>query len=90
MRGFYDLPQEGIVRVLRAPVSLEHIRIEDRSSVSVALDAFESGLDFADALHLVRSRDASVFVTFDRRLAKRAAKQSLMPPVEILLADDTG
>lgn len=88
MRGFYDLPQEDIVRVLQALLSLDHVKIEDRSSVSVALDAFESGLDFADALHLVRSRGASVFVTFDRRLAKRAAKQSLTPPVELVLAND--
>jgi predicted nucleic acid-binding protein len=36
------------------------------------LAALERGLDFADALHLASSGGATRFVTFDRRLVRRA------------------
>ena len=84
MRGFYRLPLRDIGRVLRALASIEHIAVEDRGAVLVALDAFDKGLDFADALHVARSSRASGFVTFDRRLAKRAKGLALTPPVELL------
>ena len=84
MRGFFGLPLRDIARVLRALASIEHITVEDRGAVLVALDAFDKGLDFADALHVARSSRASRFVTFDRRLAKRAKSLALTPPVELL------
>ncbi len=84
LRGFYELPKRDISRVLRALASIEHIIVEDRDAVLVAIDAFDKGLDFADALHLARSARASGFATFDQRLAKRAKALALMPPVELL------
>ena len=84
MRGFYGLPPTDISRVLRALSSIEHITLEDRSAVLMALDAFDQGLDFADALHMARSSRASGFATFDQRLAKRAKDLALSPPVELL------
>ncbi|WP_027533942.1 hypothetical protein [Bradyrhizobium sp. WSM3983] len=39
---------------------------------SQALDLAEKGMDFADALHLTRSRRCEGFVTFDRKLVKAA------------------
>jgi len=84
MRGFYGLPPTDISRVLRVLSSIEHITLEDRSAVLTALDAFDQGLDFADALHMARSSRASGFATFDQRLAKRAKDLALSPPVELL------
>jgi predicted nucleic-acid-binding protein len=84
MRGFYDLPLRDMVSVFRALAAIEHISIEDRSAVMAALDGFEKGLDFADALHVARSARASVFATFDQRLAKRAKGMALSPSVELL------
>jgi predicted nucleic-acid-binding protein len=84
MRGFYELPAKDVSRVLRALASIEHITLEDRDAVLVALDAFDKGLDFADALHLARSARASGFATFDKRLAKRAKTFALTPKVELL------
>lgn len=84
MRGFYELPPRAVSRVLRALASIEHITLEDRDAVLQAMDAFEQGLEFADALHLARSRRASGFATFDQRLAKRATRLALRPPVELL------
>jgi predicted nucleic-acid-binding protein len=85
MRGFYELPTREISRVLRALASIEHITVEDRDAVLVALDAFDKGLDLSDALHIARSSRASGFATFDRRLAKRAKGLALAPPVELLV-----
>lgn len=85
MRGFYELPKRDISRVLRALSSIEHVTIEDRDAVLVAVDAFDKGLDFADALHLARSSRASRFATFDQRLVKRAKALALAPPVELLV-----
>jgi predicted nucleic-acid-binding protein len=84
MRGFYELPTRDISRVLRALASIEHITLDARDAVLVAVDAFDKGLDFADALHLARSSRASGFATFDQRLAKRAKGLALTPPVELL------
>jgi predicted nucleic-acid-binding protein len=85
MRGFYKLPAKEISRVLRALASIEHITLEDRAAVLVAVDAFDKGLDFADALHLARSSRAAGFATFDKRLAKQAKGFALTPPVELLV-----
>lgn len=84
MRGFYELPTRDISRVLRALASIEHITLEDRGAALVALDAFDKGVAFADALHMARSSRASGFATFDRRLAKRAKGLALTPPAELL------
>lgn len=84
LRGFYELPARDVSRVLRALASIEHITFEDRPAVLVALDAFDKGLDFADALHVARSARASGFATFDKKLAKRAKALALMPNVQLL------
>jgi len=84
MRGFYELPTRNISRVSRALASLQNITLEDRDAVLVALDSFDKGLYFADALHLARSLRASGFLTFDRRLARRAKSLALAPPVVLL------
>ena len=81
MRGFYELPPKDFSRVLRALASIGHVTLEDRDAVLVAVDAFDKGLDFADALHIARSSRASGFATFDKRLAKRAKALALAPPV---------
>ena len=85
MRGFYELPKRDISRVLRALASIEHITLEDRDAVLVAIDAYDRGLDFADALHIACSSRAAGFATFDRQLAKRAKSLAMTPHVELLV-----
>ncbi len=84
MRGFYRLPTPQIAHVLRALLGLQHVSIEDRSAVLAALDCHAHGMDFADALHLARSSRCNGFVSFDKALARRAAKLDLNPPVQLL------
>jgi predicted nucleic-acid-binding protein len=84
MRGFYSMERRDITRVLRALVGIEHFTVEDRDGVLRALDAFDAGLDLADALHICRSEHTTAFTTFDRRLASRAARLALVAPVVLL------
>ena len=84
MRGFYGLPPRDVARVLLALASMDHISLEDSGAVVVALEAFNNGIDFADALHVARSSRASGFLTFDQRLARRAQDLVITPPVELL------
>jgi predicted nucleic-acid-binding protein len=84
LRRFYALPRRVIVKVLRALAGIEHLIIEDRNAVLAAVDVFESGMDFADALHVIRSSRASSFATFDRQLARRPRSLAQVMPVELL------
>ena len=84
MRGFYGLSREDVAAVFSALAGLEHIVLEDRAAVLATVDAARDGVDFADALHLLRSTRASAFATFDRRLAARARALGLTPAVELL------
>jgi predicted nucleic-acid-binding protein len=84
LRGFYELPRTEVLRVIQSLAGIEHVLLEDRDAVLAALEATEAGFDFADALHVLRSHRANSFVTFDRRLARRAADHGMVPPVELL------
>jgi predicted nucleic-acid-binding protein len=84
MRGFYDLPPGEFIRVVKALAGVAHVSLEDRDAVLAAVEAHAQGMDFADALHLARSSRASCFVTFDQRLARRAATLKVAPPVEVV------
>lgn len=82
MRGFYELTPGEIQAVFQSLCGLENATIEDREMLLSALAAYRQGLDFADALHLARSGRCRAFVTFDRRLRKRANAAGLTPAVE--------
>jgi predicted nucleic-acid-binding protein len=83
MRGFYELSRKDIQRIFESLCGLENVQIEDRSIVLTALNSYQLGLDFADALHLARSDFCSSFLSFDQRLKKRAVSANLTPVVEI-------
>lgn len=84
LRGAYQLPREAIIRAFRGLMAIRHLHLEHEEQVWQALDAYGQGVDFADALHLLRSEGCSALVTFDRAFARQAAEFSLSPPVEQL------
>ena len=88
LRYSYELPRAAILEALRRLLGYRNLQVEDRGTVLQAVSLFESGLDFADALHLASSADARRFVTFDGTLAKRAkkAQREVGPPVDLLRA----
>ena len=60
MRGFQKM------------MGLPNVRVEDQQAVFQAISWYESGLDFADALHLASSMKADKFITFDKTFIKKA------------------
>jgi len=82
MRGFYELSRKDIQRIFESLCGLENVQVEDRGIVLAALNAYQQGLDFADALHLARADFCSTFLSFDLRLKKRAHAAGLSPAVE--------
>ncbi|HEU0282436.1 MAG TPA: type II toxin-antitoxin system VapC family toxin, partial [Gallionella sp.] len=83
LRFSYELPPKVILQALRNIVGLPNVMVEQQREIAEALDGFEQGLDFADALHLASSRRAGRFATFDKKLIKRAEK---LMDVELVLA----
>jgi hypothetical protein len=65
-------------------LGIGQVTIEDRYAMRDAIDHFGVGMDFADSVHLTRSQRAAAFVTFDRRLARRAADLGCATSVERL------
>lgn len=84
LRGFYELPKAEILRVLRALAGLSVVTLESREVVLGAIEAHAAGLDFADALHLGASRGCASLATFDRDLAKRAARARTPLAIDLL------
>jgi predicted nucleic-acid-binding protein len=74
LRSGYGFATERIVQALRDFAGLPGVTLEDPLLVARALDWAEQGLDFADALHLGRAGDCTAFMSFDRLLAKKAAR----------------
>ena len=84
LRFSYELSRSVILNALKNSVGLPQVTVEDSPAVAEALDLFETGMDFADALHLASSREAAHFATFDERLKKRADAAS--PGRRVVLA----
>ncbi|HQW52339.1 MAG TPA: type II toxin-antitoxin system VapC family toxin [Tepidiformaceae bacterium] len=72
LRGAYRIERPLILRALLGILGLPNVTAEDGARVASALRDYEAGLDFADALHIASSIEASRFVTFDEKLRKRA------------------
>jgi predicted nucleic-acid-binding protein len=82
LRSGYGFTARQIAEGLRKLGGLAGVVLEEPVQTAQALDWMGMGLDFADALHLAGSSHCSAFVSFDRRLAKRA--KGLAPiPVEV-------
>jgi predicted nucleic-acid-binding protein len=83
LRFSYELSPKVILLALRNIIGLPNVMVEQQNEIVEALDGFERGLDFADALHLASSRRAGRFATFDKKLIKRAEK---LTDIELVLA----
>jgi predicted nucleic-acid-binding protein len=81
LRGFYQLPQVQISKVFEALCGLENVYIENRHAVLLAMNGYQNGLDFADALHLASAQSCEQFSSFDHKLRKKAKALGLTPLV---------
>jgi predicted nucleic-acid-binding protein len=81
LRSSSRLPRAARAEALRSFVGLPTVTVGDADAVSAALDLFEGGMDFADALHLALASGCDAFATFDRMLVK-AAEAAGIPGVQ--------
>ena len=79
LRDAYEMSRTEVVGALRRLCGLERVTVGAADAVGLALDYAERGVDLADALHLVQARECEAFVTFDRRLVRKANGLSDMP-----------
>ena len=67
----YKLSREKVIEHVRHILCLPTVFTEDVDNVLLALQWYESGMDFADALHLAVSLvEADGFATFDKGITK--------------------
>jgi predicted nucleic-acid-binding protein len=76
LRGVYALSSTEVAKALAAFAGLPRVSLEDAALIAKALDWTIRGMDFADALHLVKAQGCDAFVSFDRRLARTAKELS--------------
>jgi predicted nucleic-acid-binding protein len=82
MRGYYQFTSSDVGAVFQHLLSLEHIIIEDHTSIKQAIASFELGFDFADALHHASYKNCTSIASFDdKSFARRAKRNGLMPSV---------
>jgi predicted nucleic-acid-binding protein len=74
LRAAYRCQAPDIASFLRALLGLPGVQTLMPQRVAWALDAYERGMDFADALHVLLSEEAAVFYTFDANLRKLAPR----------------
>jgi predicted nucleic-acid-binding protein len=86
LRGGFGLEAKEIAGALRGMCKLENVSLENAEAFDAALDALESGLDFADALHAATSASSGVerLVTFDKAFAARAGRCRTGLAVELI------
>ena len=76
LRRGYRLSRERIIAALTAFAGLPRVTLEEPTLAAKALEWMQSGLDFADALHLAKAAGCEAFVSFDRQFAAAANELS--------------
>ena len=72
----YGLDKDAIAAGLRRLFGLANVHLRDMAEMALALEWYDYGLDFADALHLAQSAHCTRLLTFDRRFAARGEEIS--------------
>ena len=62
---------------------IPQLHLEQEQHVHRALELHREGMDFAAALHLLRSEGCAVLVSFDRAFEKLAMKLNTAPGVRL-------
>ncbi len=71
----YALSKQDIAERVRHVLRVPTVTTEDVGNITLALQWYEKGMDFADALHIAVSiREADGFSTFDRKFANAAKR----------------
>ena len=80
----YNLSRKIVTERLRHILGLPTVDTEDAVQVAQAIDWYEKGMDFADALHLASSCDVKGFATMDGRLSRKALQVAPTQHISLL------
>lgn len=83
LSAVYHLSKAEIVTSLQFLLNLPHFTIENADSIAQACEYYLQGMDFADALHLLKSAQSDNFYTFDQKFVKKS--QALNTPVQAVV-----
>jgi predicted nucleic-acid-binding protein len=78
-----DCSRAEIVGALRHVLGLPNMHLPSESALYRAVQWFEQGLDFADALHLALSPATATLVTFDKDFVGKAKRAEAFPAVAL-------
>lgn len=81
----YNLTRKVVTERLRHIMGLPTIDTEDAVQVAQAINRYEKGMDFADALHLASSCKMKGFATLDGKISRKALQ--IAPTQNILLVE---
>lgn len=83
LESIYELEPSVVADGLRHFLGLPNVEMEHPTRVAEALQWYEDGLDFADAVHLALSQDADRLATFDRAFARDAKGRGACSVVQV-------
>ena len=81
LRHAYLLDRDTIQNAFEIILGLPNVEVETVTEIATALEWYQQGLDFADALHLASSKIAEQLATFDEKLSKKAKQLGTTPLV---------
>ncbi|MFW2177676.1 MULTISPECIES: type II toxin-antitoxin system VapC family toxin [unclassified Moraxella] len=68
----YKMTREEVGDCLQTLLRFKHFTIENIDIVKQACDYYLQGMDFADALHLLKSSQSQHFYTFDKKFINKS------------------
>jgi predicted nucleic acid-binding protein len=74
LRDVYEFSRAEVLSAFTRLFGLPTVSVAEPLAVRRALNYAERGLDVADALHLAQASECEAFVTFDKRLARKASR----------------
>ena len=74
LRFSYAFTSNEISHALRQLLGLKNVHVSNPVVSAQAIDWFEKGLDFSDALHLAQCQQFEKLYTFDKQLISKAKK----------------
>jgi len=80
----YDCTRAEVLQALRMLLGLPNFKPKSFEALCYAVNWYEDGIDFGDALHLALSAGDDAFATFDKALGKVAAQNGIAPQVQVL------
>lgn len=78
-----DCSRAEIVVALRHVLGLPGMRLPNEVALYRAVQWFEAGMDFADAMHLSLSPATATLMTFDKDFASKAKRADAFPVVAL-------